>query len=150
MQDFRVTTMIEPRFRDTDAMGHLNNAVYLTYFEVARAAYWLELTGARNYQEVPFILAHTTIDFRSPAFVHERLLVGIRIARIGKSSFDCHYRIAEETRDRLVCDGRSVQVIFDYARGASYPMPGDLRARIEGFEGGTLRQDSGHNPPSMR
>lgn len=138
MQGFRVTTMVEPRFRDTDAMGHLNNAVYLTYFEVARAAYWLELTGTRNYHEVPFILAHTTIDFRSPAFVQERLLVGIRVARIGRSSFECHYRIAEEQADRLVCDGRSVQVIFDYARAVSCPMPDDLRARIQAFEGGAV------------
>ena len=82
MQGFRVATPIVPRFRDTDAMGHLNNAVYLTYFEVARTAYWTELTGTRNYHEVPFILAHTTIDFRSPAFVYEVLEVGIRVARL--------------------------------------------------------------------
>jgi acyl-CoA thioester hydrolase len=135
MQGFRVATPIVPRFRDTDAMGHLNNAVYLTYFEVARTAYWTELTGTRNYHEVPFILAHTTIDFRSPAFVYEVLEVGIRVARIGRSSFDCAYRVAEPSTERLVCEGRSVQVIFDYEKGASYPMPDELRARIRAFEG---------------
>lgn len=135
MQGFRVATTLVPRFRDTDAMGHLNNAVYLTYFEVARTAYWTELTGTRNYHEVPFILAHTTIDFRSPAFVYEVLEVGTRVARIGRSSFECQYRVAEQASDRLVCEGRSVQVIFDYAKGASYPMPDELRARIRAFEG---------------
>src|SRR5690349_1075447 len=78
MEGFKVVTPLVPRFRDTDAMGHLNNAVYVTYFEVARTAYWKALTGDKDYQKVPFILAHTTIDFRSPAFVHETLLVGIR------------------------------------------------------------------------
>jgi acyl-CoA thioester hydrolase len=135
MHGFKVVTPLLPRFRDTDAMGHLNNAVYLTYFEVARTAYWTALTGTRNYHEVPFILAHTTIDFRSPAFVYERLMVGIRVARLGNSSFDCAYRIAEEESDRLVCEGRSVQVIFDYARGKSYPMPEELKARVRAFEG---------------
>ena len=135
MQGFRVVTPLVPRFRDTDAMGHLNNAVYLTYFEVARTAWWAALTGSPNYHEVPFILAHTTIDFRSPAFVYERLLVGIRVARLGTSSFDCAYRIAEEESDRLVCEGRSVQVIFDYALGKSYPIPDDLRAKVRAFEG---------------
>jgi acyl-CoA thioester hydrolase len=135
MEGFKVVTPLVPRFRDTDAMGHLNNAVYVTYFEVARTAYWKALTGDRDYQKVPFILAHTTIDFRSPAFVHETLLVGIRVARIGRSSFECAYRVAEEATDRLVCEGRSVQVIFDYEKNASYPMPGDLRAKVRAFEG---------------
>ena len=135
MQGFRVVTPLTPRFRDTDAMGHLNNAVYMTYFEMARTAWWTALTGDPDYQKVPFILAHTTIDFRSPAFVHETLLVGIRIARLGNRSFECAYRVAEEKADRLVCDGRSVQVIFDYAKGESFPLPEELKAKMRAFEG---------------
>jgi len=135
MEGFRIAVPVRPRFRDTDAMGHLNNAVYVTYFEVARTEYWRALTGSPRYQEVPFILAHTTIDFRSPALVSEDLEVGIRVSRIGRSSFECAYRIEEAVTRRLVCDGRSVQVIYDYAKGASYPMPEDLRARIATFEG---------------
>ena len=99
MQGFRVVTQVTPRFRDTDAMGHLNNAVYMTYFEMARTAYWRELTGDADYQKVPFILAHTTIDFRSPAFVYETLRVGIRVVRLGNRSFEFVYRAAEETSD---------------------------------------------------
>jgi len=135
MKGFKVVTPLVPRFRDTDAMGHLNNAVYVTYFEVARTAYWRALTGDRDYQKVPFILAHTTIDFRSPAFVHETLLVGIRVARLGTKSFECSYRVEDEATGRLVCEGRSVQVIFDYARDASFPMPEDLKEKVRAFEG---------------
>ena len=69
MEGFRVVVPIQPRFRDTDAMGHINNAVFVTYFEVARTAYWQAMTGMAHYERVPFILAHTTIDFRSPAYV---------------------------------------------------------------------------------
>lgn len=135
MDGFKVVTPLVPRFRDTDAMGHLNNAVYVTYFEVARTAYWRALTGDRDYQKVPFILAHTTIDFRSPAFVHETLLVGIRVSRLGTKSFECSYRVEDEATRRLVCEGRSVQVIFDYEKDASYPMPEDLKAKVRAFEG---------------
>jgi acyl-CoA thioester hydrolase len=135
MQGFRLALPIRPRFRDTDAMGHINNAVYLTYFEMARTEYWRQMTSDPNYQAVPFILAHTSIDFRSPAFVRETLLVGVRVVRIGRSSFECAYRIAEEAGDRLVCEGRSVQVIFDYEKNASYPMPEALRAQLRAFEG---------------
>ena len=135
MNGYRVVTPLVPRFRDTDAMGHLNNAVYVTYFEVARTAYWRALTGDKDYQKVPFILAHTTIDFRSPAFVHETLLVGIRVSRLGTKSFECAYRVEDEATGRLVCEGRSVQVIFDYAKDRSYPIPEELRAKVRSFEG---------------
>ena len=135
MTEPRLWVPLRPRFRDTDAMGHLNNAVYVTYFEIARGEYWRALTRESNYQRVPFILAHTTIDFRSPAFVHETLRVGIRVVRLGNRSFEFTYRVAEETADRLVCDGRSVQVIFDYAKGESFPMPADLKAKVRAFEG---------------
>ena len=135
MQGFRVVVPIRPRFRDTDAMGHINNAVYLTYFEVARTEYWSRMTHDPDYRTVPVILAHTSIDFRSPAFVSEMLSVGVRVVRIGRSSFECAYRVAEQDSDRLVCEGRSVQVIFDYEKGASYPMPEALRAQLRAFEG---------------
>ena len=81
MDGFRLAVPLRPRFRDTDAMGHLNNAVYVTYFEIARAEYWRQMTGDPNYQRVPFILAHTTIDFRSPGYVHEMLEIGIRVSK---------------------------------------------------------------------
>ena len=135
MDDVRLWVPIEPRFRDTDAMGHLNNAVYVTYFEVARAAYWRAMTEDANYQRVPFILAHTTIDFRSPAFVHEKLEVGLRVSRLGTKSFEFTYRIEEKESRRLVCEGHSVQVIFDYAKNVSYAMPDALRAVVRAFEG---------------
>jgi acyl-CoA thioester hydrolase len=135
MEGFRLAVPVRPRFRDTDAMGHVNNAVYLTYFEVARTEYWRALTGSARYEQVPFILAHTTVDFRSPALVSEELTVGIRVSRIGRSSFECAYRVEEAATGRLVCEGRSVQVIYDYARAASHPVPEDLRARLVAFEG---------------
>ena len=135
MDEFRLWVPLKPRFRDTDAMGHLNNAVYVTYFEVARGEYWRALTRETNYQRVPFILAHTTIDFRSPAFVHESLEVGIRVVRLGTKSFDCGYRIVEAGSRRLVCEGKSVQVIYDYGKNESYALPVALRASIRAFEG---------------
>ena len=135
MEGFRLAVPLRPRFRDTDAMGHLNNAVYVTYFEIARAEYWRTMTGDPNYQQVPFILAHTTIDFRSPAYVHEMLEIGVRVSRLGAKSFEWEYRIEEQSTKRLVCEGRSVTVIYDYQALCSAPMPDALREQFRGFEG---------------
>lgn len=135
MQGFPVVVEIEPRFRDTDAMGHLNHVVYITYFEVARAEYWARLTGNRAYDWAPFILARVETDYRSPAYVHERLRVGMRVSRLGTSSFDAEYRIEEAATGRLVVEGRSVQVGFDYRAQRTVPLSEETKEQLRAFEG---------------
>lgn len=138
---FPVTREIRPRFRDTDAMGHINNAVYVTYFEVARHEYWSAIRAGEDYTRVPFILAHVGIDFRSEALVGETLVVGIRCDRIGTKSFDFAYEVRERVTGRLVAEGRSVQVCYDYAAKRSIPVPLELRRQIESLEGGRRERE---------
>ena len=64
---FRFTHAVEVRFRDLDALGHVNNAVYLTYFESARMAWWMHLTHSTDLRRMDMILARAEVDFRSPA-----------------------------------------------------------------------------------
>jgi acyl-CoA thioester hydrolase len=137
MADFRFTYQIEVRFRDCDPMGHVNNAVYLTYLEQVRLAYWRELTRGRTPRP-GMILARMECDYRTPATVGQLLDVRMRVFRIGRTSFECEYEIVD-TRDRhLVAQARSVQVVYDYAAGKPVPMPDEVRERIEDFEGRTL------------
>ena len=135
---FAVVHEIHPRFRDTDAMGHLNNAVYVTYLEVARQEYWRRLDHVADYGQVPFILAHVTIDFRSEALVSEVLVAAIRCEWIGGKSFAFGYQIRERGSGRLVIEASTIQVCYDYARKQSMPMPPDLRRKLEGLEGRKL------------
>ena len=140
---WRVTTELVPRFRDTDAMGHINNAIYVTYLEVARQEYWRAFSREPDYRRVPFILAHVTIDFRSEALVHEVLTLAIRCGGIGTKSFTFEYEIREKTAGRLVVEASSVQVCYDYVQKRSVPVPDDLRRQLESFEGRGL-------PPAPR
>ncbi len=133
--DFTVVHEIVPRFRDTDAMGHINNAVYVTYLEVARQVYWARLDEHSDYRRVPFILAHVDIDFRSEALVSEVLEAGIRLAWIGGKSFSFIYRIWEKNSGRTVVEASTVQVCYDYAAKQTLPMPEALRRSLESFEG---------------
>ncbi len=138
MAPFRVVRELTPRFRDTDAMGHINNAVYVTYLEVARQAYWQELDAESDYRRVPFILAGVKIDFRSEALVRETLELALRCSWIGTKSFGFDYEIREKASRRLVVEASTVQVCYDYAAKASIPVPEDLRRRLEAFEGRDL------------
>jgi len=135
---FTVVHELHPRFRDTDAMGHINNAVYVTYLEVGRQEYWKAFTTTRDYRRVPFILANVVVNFRSEALVNEVLEIGIRCEWIGNRSFAFAYEIREQTSQRLVVEATTVQVCYDYDLKQTLPMPIELRRQIEAFEGRNL------------
>ena len=132
---YRLFAEVPVRFRDTDGMGHVNNAVYLTYLEVARERYWRELFQLQDYRQVDLIVARIEIDFRSPAIAGDTLIVAIRASAIGRRSFDFLYE-ARTARDRAttVVSARSVQVMYDYATSKTKPVSDEVRSTILAFE----------------
>src|SRR5436190_10886799 len=92
---FAFTLPIEVILRDLDGLGHVNNAVYLTYLESARNRYVFGLTAKRGIHDFDFILARTVIDFRSAATLFETLHVALRPVRIGTSSWELAYEVRE-------------------------------------------------------
>lgn len=140
-RSWTVTAPLRPRFRDTDAMGHINNAVYVTYIEVARQEYWRAFKGDHNYRVVPFIFARVEMDFRSEALMHELLELCIRCSFIGTKSFGFEYEIREMHSKRVVVTANSVQVFYDYAAKRSIPCPPEMREHLEAFEGRPLSRE---------
>lgn len=144
---FRHSRSIEVRFADTDAMGHVNNALYHTYVETARTKYLEEILDEPVrlgvHGEPSFILADSRMVYRSPAFYGETLTVETRMTRIGQSSMTAEHRITAPDspvgRARLVAVCESVLVHYDYARATPKPVPAEAAARIEAFEGRSLR-----------
>ena len=122
---------ITVHLRDTDGLGHVNNAVYMTYLETARNRWVFELTGKKEVRDFDFILAHTTIDFKSAANLYDQLEVSLRPLRIGNSSWELGYEIRERGSGRLVVAARSVQVSYDYAAEKPMAVPARLRAALE-------------------
>ena len=118
------------RFRDLDPMGHVNNAVFLTYMESARTAWLLELGAASGVHDIAIIVARVEIDFRSPAGLGEEIDVGVRAARFGTKSFDLEYEL--RSGDRLLAEAKSVCVGYDYERGETIAIPDEFRRRLEG------------------
>jgi acyl-CoA thioester hydrolase len=108
------------RFRDCDAMGHVNNAVYSTYLEEAR----IGVLGGLE----PFILARVEIDFRAELRSAEEIEIRTRCSRIGTKSFDLEHQIWAGAR--LVADAKSVLVGYDYEAGASVPLTDNLRRKL--------------------
>ena len=137
---------IQIRWRDLDALGHVNNAVYLTYFELARLAYIRALLGDDAPRDprtllpydFQFILAEVTCRYRSPATLGDQLAVTVWVAQVGRKSFVFKYRITDDVTKRLVAEGCSTQVWYDYASNESRLVPTKIVARMEGLQGAPI------------
>jgi len=145
--DFAHRVGIDVRFADTDAMGHVNNAVYLTYCEMARIRYWTDVTGepiAPGHEGAEsLILAEARITYRAPVFHGERVTVETRATRIGSTSFTLEHRLTACPAGgtaRLVATSDSVMVRYDYATERPAPLSAAFVAAIESFEGAALRR----------
>jgi acyl-CoA thioester hydrolase len=137
-EEFRVKAPVEVRFRDVDMMGHVNNAVYLTYFEVARAHYWRALGETEDARIRTFVVARAECDFLSPAHLGDDLACGVRMAAIGRTSFTFEYLLHEKKEGRAVARGRTVQVMYDYQKASPRPIEDAFRKAIAAFEGRPL------------
>ena len=123
---------IEVRFRDCDPLGHVNNAVYLTYLEQARLFYWRSLWNFGEARDsVPgVIMARAEIDYRMPARYGQHLEVRIDLAAVGRTSFTYDYEILDEA-GRTVASARTVQVMYDYQRSQPVSIPPEIRAKMQ-------------------
>ena len=129
---FRFSLPLEIRFRDLDMLGHVNNAVYLSYLEQARMVY-LQRLGLRADHPTT-ILVRNEIDYSRPVFLLDSLEVFVRVARIGTKSLEFQYEIHA---NGLPCaKASSVIVWYDFSAQKSVPVPADARGIIEAFEAG--------------
>jgi acyl-CoA thioester hydrolase len=121
------------RFGDLDAMRHLNNVVFLRYFETARISYLRELVPAHDPahpedDDFGVIFAECHINYRSPVHFDEEVGVHCLVDDVRRSSF----RVAFEMRvgERLAAEGYGVLVGFDYVAQKAAPLPDALRDRL--------------------
>ena len=142
---FNHRVSIEVRFADTDAMGHVNNATYLTYCEIARIKYWTDVTGVpidhRSTGLESLILAEARITYRAPTFYGETVTVETRATKVGRTSFHLEHRLTASApggEPRLVAVSDSVLVRYDYAAARPVPLSAEHIGAMEAYEGRTL------------
>jgi acyl-CoA thioester hydrolase len=109
-------TRLQVRFRDIDSMGHVNNAVYATYLEQARADYYVDVLG-RRLHEVSTVLVSLQIDYRQPIEWGEDVVVALAVAELGESSIPTEYEVRSD--GDLAATAETVQVRVDEAGNAT-------------------------------
>ncbi len=121
------------RFRDIDAMGHVNNAVYATYLEHARVGYYRDVVGS-SLAEADTVLAHLSVDYRAPIELDDGTVeVSVSVPRLGDSSIPMAYEVVAS--GAVAATAETVQVVIDRETGESVPIPEGWREAIEAFEG---------------
>ena len=136
MERFRFVRAQEVEFRDLDGLGHVNNAVYLSYLESAKVAYLREVVGIRDLEQLG-IVADVKIAYRSPAFFGDTLAIHTRVGHVGTKSL--HFEFEFRGPDgRLVAEASSIHVAFDYGVRRAVDVPEEWRKKIDAYEARAL------------
>jgi acyl-CoA thioester hydrolase len=116
------------RFRDIDGMGHVNNAVFFTYFAEGRLALFQQFSMNSTFS---FILAHISCDYLRPIMLNTRLSLEIWVKEIGMKSFGLGYKLADCSDGSITyANGESVQVCYDYAENKPVAVSAALKLKL--------------------
>lgn len=141
MDIYRCQIQFPVRFSDLDAMGHLNNAKFLTYFEEGRAAWCRDCLGmAPESTAYPLIVAHIAIDYLLPVGFGGEVEVSTRCSKVGHKSITITGQINLVHGDGPVTAARYTAILawYDYALKSTTPIPEEARRLIKDFEVGVL------------
>jgi acyl-CoA thioester hydrolase len=137
MAGYPVVVEIPVAWGEMDAFGHLNHTIYFRYMETARISY-LEKLDVPDFLErnpVGPILGAISCRFRAPLAYPDRVSVGVKVPQIEKDRFIMSYSIFSHKSWRLVAEGESTIVCFDYRQNRKAPVPEKLKSGIADLEG---------------
>ncbi|ADV26819.1 thioesterase superfamily protein [Pseudoxanthomonas suwonensis 11-1] len=120
---------ISVRWRDMDAMGHVNNAKYISYLEEARVRWMQGVPGVSMTDRIAPVVAATNVNYRAPIVWPNDIVVELFVERLGNSSVTIGHRILDQKDEKvLYSDGNVVVVWMDTQSGRSAPLPDAIRA----------------------
>jgi acyl-CoA thioester hydrolase len=121
---------IQVRFADLDVLGHVNNSVYLSYFEMTRVHYFKELLGEFwDWKKSGVLLVRNEIDYIIPILLHQKPIITMQLIEIGTKSFKLGYEIFVDSK--LHTKGCSIMVCFDSVTNKTIAVPQEMRSALE-------------------
>lgn len=121
---------IQVRFSDLDVLGHVNNTVYFSYFEMTRVHYFQELLGKKwDWNKFGVILARNEIDYKKSVLLYDQPEIHMKTEFIGSKSFGLMYDL--KVNGETYATGKSVMVCFDATIQSTIPVPESMRLSLE-------------------
>lgn len=137
LQDYPVVYETDVAWGEMDAFQHVNNVVYLRYFESARIKYFHHTPMMSEMEEtgVGPILHSVSCRFRFPLTYPDRVRVGVRVKEVGEDRLVVHHRVVSVRHERIAAEGDGVVVMFDYRNNRKARVSETLAAAIARLEG---------------
>lgn len=126
-------TPVEIRFSDIDMAGHVHNSRYLCYFEHARIDFMRHIVSDNwEWQEKGIVLGRNEIDYVTPVYLHDKIIVKTQCDHIGSKSFTLAYELFKVVAEQeiLCTKGRSILVCFDFVTGETQPIFEDWKNNL--------------------
>lgn len=138
---FHHTLPIQLRFSDFDSFGHVNNTVYLSYYDLGKSVYFTELFPDWNMKDSALVVVHIDVDFMSQVLPNENVAVQTAIVEVGTKSLSLVQQLICVDSGAVKCVGRTVMVHYDRKAGISQPIPQEWVDAISRFEGRDVRKE---------
>lgn len=133
---FNHITPIQLRFNDFDALGHVNNSVYLSFYDLGKTSYFSEVLPDNSVGKKPgVVIADIHVSFLLPVFPGENVAVETAVVEIKNKSFRLFQQLIDLDTKEVKCICHTVMVCFDPATQASCPVSDTWRVAIAEFEG---------------
>ena len=117
---------IQIRFSDVDVMGHVNNAVYLSYFEYTRLYYFESLVGPQwNWIEQGILLVKNEVEYLKPLLLKDKATIEMSIGAIGNKSFTFHYEL--RVNDLVYTKALSTLVCYNSKESKTISIPEKMK-----------------------
>lgn len=133
LDKYRYQFEIQVRYSDMDMLGHANNAVYLTYLELARLGYFKEVIR-QEWKEVALVLAHASMDYQIPVTPGISPVAHIRTTKLGNSSLHMENMITDSEGKTLFFSSSMVLVAINVKSGRSTPIPEAEKQKVIAYE----------------
>lgn len=137
MKDFNFNLPIQIRWNDLDPLGHVNNALYITYFEVARGYFMVTACPEWNWQKDMFLIGNVNVDYRKELLLLDKQpKVWIKTSKLGNKSFVLDYMITTEKNGETIihATGSTTQVMFDTKTRTTIEIPQWVRESLSKFD----------------
>ena len=138
LENFHFSLPIQIRWSDLDPLGHVNNAVYVTYFEIVRGHFMLHACPGWDWQRDMFLIGNVTVNFlKELKLTPDVTVVHIRTSKIGNKSFVLDYAITSKKGEEVIVHamGHTTQIMFDLKTRSTIEIPDWVRQALAAFDG---------------
>lgn len=132
---FRHEVPLQIRFNDIDLLGHLNNAVYIQFFDLGKSRYFQDvMPEGVDWRHINIVVANINCDFFAPTYITEPIAVLTTITHMGEKSFALEQRIVNSDNGEVKCIAKTIMVGFDMTTGKSAPIDPKWVEALERYE----------------